>query len=298
MPKTAELLAHTLTPAETLLDVMPVRYRRRSSSLILTNQRLWCVCESLRLQRPSTQDLFLFLSELEQIEIAGNGLRVQPEPQGGDQLGYQSDYQIYFNVGESQNLEILLSYFTRVVRRPVIAETTPLKIRQAAGLGLVASLVLGVGWTVAGGMDVFLRQVPLEQQAVEPQGLDAGNLNAQSLNAQSLKAQTPTVETIALPSLATSTLADSHPKLSHCLDRFNQSLNPNGYAALNRVTQTLMIRLEQFTGRYANGVEFDALAEQMAQEAFASCDRTSVNQVRVEGGRYSFFRGRNAKNYE
>ncbi len=139
--ETAQLLAQTLAPDETLLDVFPVRYRRCASSFILTNRRLWCASESLKLQRPALQDLLIPLSELEQIEIAGNGLRIQEQ---------RTDHRIYFSASDSQNLEILLAYFTRVVRRDVIPEASSPQRHRAASLGLAASILLVMGWTVAG----------------------------------------------------------------------------------------------------------------------------------------------------
>ncbi len=255
---TAMLLAEVLAPGEALLDVLPMRYRRQTGSLILTNQRLWCACESLRLQRFSAQDFALSLSEIQCIEIADNGLRIRDQ---------SLEHCIYFSSSAAQNLEILLSYFFPVTRRDVIPEKIASSVSPILGVGLVASLVLGIGWTVSGFTDFFMEQVPLEQaQVIAADGADRF------------------VDALPRP------LNDSAQQ--RCIEQFNRVMYPKGYGALNRTTKTMRIRLEQFTGDYVNGVEFDAVAEAIANRVFSTCDQTSVDQVRIEDGHYSFFKGR------
>ncbi len=268
----AKLLNRCLSPKEQLLDIFPVRYQRRTCSLVLTDQRLLCAGPTSLLGRPSMQGLALLWEELKRVELAPNGLRLHCRT---------TVHDLYFSVEDLDSLEIILAYFLPVQRRETLEEAQAkpsLSQRRVAGAGLVASLLIGLGWTTLGVSEFFAQHTsppgnPLLQTSLRQDAAVTGLLET------SVSANDSASASAVSPS-------------QRCLEQFNQAIAPAGYAALNRATRTLLLHLERYGGTYRNGLEFDALANALAGEVFLYCDRLWVEAVRVEDGRYSLLKQR------
>ena len=123
--ETAQAIALLLRPQEQLLDVLPVRYQRKTSCLVLTEQRLLCLRQAL-FRQEATLQLDLALIDISYIALAPNGMVIhQFDSQSHLSPSSQphNEYQLYFSTADLNSLEILLSYFTRVVRCNVLPET-------------------------------------------------------------------------------------------------------------------------------------------------------------------------------